>query len=188
LAAVREQVAQSGGVGHLVYAELARSVVDSILADAAMVDAAMFNDGLVGAICEEAEYRPAVADEEFSEPPALPEAWRAYLQGRSWFSRGWLPSGDYLWLYSPREGAEILDAWDDGRGRGHPEELLDAAMIGGNGSREHLLLDMRRDPPAVISSDLMQGGLWSGMTVQASDVGSFIEAVESGRFTLQFPH
>jgi hypothetical protein len=54
-----------------------------------------FNANLTGPIIEEARYLGSVRDEEFAQAAnrldcQFPAAWREYLQGQSWLSRGWL--------------------------------------------------------------------------------------------------
>ena len=70
-----------------------------------------FNANISGAIREEARYLGPVPDDEFAQAEAdlgcqFPDAWREYLQGQSWLSKGWLASGCYLTLLAPRESFE----------------------------------------------------------------------------------
>ncbi|GLH99186.1 hypothetical protein [Phytohabitans aurantiacus] len=138
-------------------------------------DVAALNDQLSGAIVEMADYRGPVPEEELD--PALPAAWRDYLAGPSWLRRGWLDSGCYLWLYPPAEGAELLDAWGEPSIAAHPG----IAIIGGDGGREHLALDLRADPVPVMMVEITSGG-WEGSVRQAPDVASFLARVEAGTF------
>jgi hypothetical protein len=76
------------------------------------------NAHIVGAIVEEAEYRSPVSDQEFTDAlhalgMELPARWRAYLQGESWFRRGWMASGAYLWLNTPHEMLQLHQEWDE---------------------------------------------------------------------------
>lgn len=140
-----------------------------------------FNDNIVGAIVEEAGYRGPVGDREFAEAEealgrAVPAAWRAYLQGASWFRRGWMAGGDYVWLHSPSEMIGLHEAWGDSTGA-HPG----IAIIGGDGAREQLVLDLRGDPAPVLLVDVTSGG-WDGAVRQAGDVGELVERVEAGTF------
>jgi hypothetical protein len=140
-----------------------------------------FNANIVGAIAEEAHYRGPVAEEEFDRAAEvlgrpLPGAWRAYLRGRSWFRRGWLPSGCFVWLNTPEEMLGLQDAWDESTAA-HPG----IAIIGGDGSREQLVLDLRRDPSPVLMVDITSEG-WNSATRQADDLAQFIERIESGTF------
>ncbi len=108
------------------------------------------NARIVGAIIEEADYRGPVNDQEFTDADralrrALPAAWRTYLQGKSWFRRGWMTSGAYVWLNTPRQMLELHYAWDESTDV-HPG----IAIIGGDGSREQLVLDLRSEPAPVL--------------------------------------
>jgi hypothetical protein len=118
------------------------------------------------------------ADKALGRP--LPAEWRAYLQGRSWFRRGWLTGGAYVWLNSPRETLELHDAWDTATGA-HPG----IAIIGGDGSRELLVLDLRSDPAPVLLVDITSSG-WEDAVRQADDVGRLIERIEAGTFAFEF--
>lgn len=124
-----------------------------------------FNANIVGAITEVAEYRAPVADEEFARlDHPVPGAWREYLQGPSWFRRGWL--GEQFVQLDPPTAA------DDNPG---------FAVIGGDGSRELLVLDLRQDPTPVLLVDITSER-WADGARQADDVGDLIERVESGTF------
>jgi hypothetical protein len=144
-----------------------------------------FNARISGAIMEESEYRGPVRDQEFIEAEEvvgrpLPGAWRAYLQGGSWLRRGWLASGAYIWLNTPRQMLELHESWD-GSIDAHPG----IAIIGGDGSREHLVLDLRSDPAPVVLVDISSEG-WDGGIRQADDVGQFIDRIEAGTFRFSF--
>jgi hypothetical protein len=146
------------------------------------------NANIVGAIMEEADYRGRVADEEFLEAAEalgspLPAAWRDHLRARSWFRRGWLPTGAYVWLYTPRETLEM-----DGvlRDTGAIEAFPGMAVLGNDGSRELLAVDLRYDSPPVVLVDLIPWG-WQGALPQAEGVAEFIERVESGTFDYTWP-
>ncbi|MFI7609342.1 SMI1/KNR4 family protein [Micromonospora sp. NPDC049366] len=141
------------------------------------------NAHIVGAIVEEADYRGPVADQEFTEAEEalgrpLPDAWRRYLQGASWFRRGWMASGTYVWLNSPSEMVEVHDAWDDGTGA-HPG----IAVIGDNGSREQFVLDLRDESAPVLLVDISSDG-WDSAIRQADTVGEFIDRVDAGTFAI----
>jgi hypothetical protein len=122
---------------------------------------AELNTHLTGVIVEEADYRGAVSDPEFTEAEQvlgrpLPQAWRSYLQGRSWLRRGWLTSGAYVWLHTPRETLGLHEAWAESTDA-HPG----IAIIGGDGSREQLVPDLRRDPAPMLMLDITSAG-WEG--------------------------
>ncbi len=135
-------------------------------------------DGVpTGLIVEEADYRGPVAEAEFAEGPELPEAWRRYLGSPSWLRRGWLPSGKYVWLYSPAEARQFLDVF--------PAEgaYPGAVVIAGDGGLENYVLDQRQSPaPVLLVSNAGQG--WDDAIVQAPDVDSFIARIEDGTFDL----
>lgn len=176
------------GVGYVVEFTVARSFLDRhdgpeyrIPAD----EVADLNAHLIGAISEEADYRGPVGDHEFAEAEEalgrpLPPAWRGYLQGRSWLRRGWLTEETFVWLNTPREMLELHEAWEQATDA-HPG----IAIIGGDGSREQLVLDLRGDPAPVLTVDISSSGWESGIR-QADDVGRFIEQVESGEFAFSF--
>jgi hypothetical protein len=110
---------------------------------------------------------------------ALPAAWRAYQQSTSWLRRGYLESGDYIWLYTPQETLDLR----------HPKEARDAthpgiAIIGGDGAREHLVLDLRRDPAPVLLVDICGSG-WDGAIPQAENVAELIDRIEAGTFAFK---
>jgi hypothetical protein len=154
-----------------------------------------FNSHIVGAIVEEADYRGPVDDAEFAQAEAalggpLPSDWRAYLQGRSWFRRGWMDHGDaYVWLYAPREMVEIQDAWAEAA-TAHPG----IAIIGGDGAREHLVLDLRHEPVPVLLVDITSEG-WEDaigvvagtVTIDARAVGNRPAATRSAVAALDEP-
>ncbi|MEV4761854.1 hypothetical protein AB0J89_04385 [Micromonospora chokoriensis] len=124
-------------------------------------------------------------DQEFTDAEKalgrpLPAAWRTYLQGESWFRRGWMPSGAYVWLNSPREMLDVHDAWDQAT-----DEHPGIAIIGGDGSREQLVLDLRSDPAPVLLADITSSG-WESATRQASDVSQLIDRIEAGTFEFSF--
>jgi hypothetical protein len=183
----REWNVPAGGVGYVTTFDVRREFLDRYPVRQAggldvlehwipAEDLAEFNANIVGAIREEADYRGPVPDEEFTSVP-LPAVWRSYLQSPSWFRRGWISDDCYLWLYSPAEAAGLLDAWGPEARAAHPG----VAIIGGDGSREHLVLDLREDPTPVLLADITSAG-WPAAVRQADSVASFIEAVESGRF------
>jgi hypothetical protein len=144
-----------------------------------------FNKHIVGAIINEAEYRGPVDDRAFTDAEKdlgrpLPAAWRRYLQSASWFVRGTLASGAYVWLNTPSEMVELQELWESGTDQ-HPG----IAIIGGNGSREQIVLDLRSDPDPVLLVDMSSAG-WSAAIRQSADVGQFLERLEAGTFDFDF--
>jgi hypothetical protein len=107
----------------------------------------------------------------------LPAAWREYLCSPSWLREGWLESGCYLRLHPPLETVDMHSAWQPATS-GHPG----IAVIGGDGARERLVLDLRRDPVPVLAVHVTSEG-WDEAVPQAGDVGEFVERVAAGTFT-----
>jgi hypothetical protein len=190
----REWNVPHGGVGYVTRFDVRRQYLDRYrVRQAGGQDAqeywipagelAGFNANIVGAISEVARYRGPVTGQEFTQAargighPA-PPAWRDYLQGPSWFARGWLPSGRFLSLYAPGESLDAAHAWE-----------LDTVafpglmIIGTDGSRELIVIDARRDPAPVLLVDITSEN-WDDARPQAADVGQFIERVEAGTFEI----
>jgi hypothetical protein len=188
----REWNVPAEGVGHVTRFDVQRSYLDRYEVHQVggrdvleywipAEDLADLNAHIVGAIIEEAEYRGPVADQEFTDAEqalgrALPAAWRTYLQRDSWFRRGWLTSGAHVCLHSPREMLASHDAWDDAI-----DEHPGIAIIGGDGSREQLALDLRSDPAPVLLVDITSNG-WDDATRQADDVSQLLDHIEAGTF------
>ncbi|SDT29234.1 SMI1/KNR4 family protein [Actinoplanes derwentensis] len=192
----REQTVPAEGAGHVIQFDVDRRFLDRFevgqgtrrdereyrIPANAIAD---LNAHIIGAIEQESEYGGPVDDAEFAETEEalgtpLPQAWRNYLQGRSWFRRGWMTSGAYVWLNTPREMLGLHEAWDEATGA-HPG----IAIIGGDGSREQLVLDLRRDPAPVLTVDIASAG-WDSGILQADNVGQLIDRIESGEFEFRF--
>ncbi|SCL46712.1 hypothetical protein GA0070608_6446 [Micromonospora peucetia] len=192
----REWNVPAGGVGYVTRFEVQRAYLDRYEVHQVggrdvleywipAEELADLNAHIVGAIIEEADYRGPVGDQEFTDAHhalgrALPAAWRAYLQGASWFRRGWMTGGAYVWLNTPREMLELHHAWDESTDA-HPG----IAIIGGDGSREQLVLDLRSDPAPVLLVDITSSG-WDNAIRQADDVGELIDRIEAGTFAFDF--
>ena len=188
----REWNVPAGGVGYVTRFDVERSYLDRYEVHQTggrdvleywipAEELADLNAHIVGAIIEEAEYRGPVNDQEFTNADkalgrSLPAAWRTYLQGESWFRRGWMSSGAYVWLNSPREMLDVQDAWGQ-TADAHPG----IAIIGGDGSREQLVLDLRSDPAPVLLADITSSG-WEDAIRQADDVSQLIDRIEAGTF------
>lgn len=188
----REWNVPAGGVGYVTRFEVQRAFLDRYRVHQVggrdvleywipAQELADLNAHIVGAIAEEADYRGPVADEEFTDAEhglgrPLPAAWRDYLQSPSWFRRGWMNRGAYVWLNTPRELLDLHHAWDQSTDL-HPG----IAIIGGDGSREMLVLDLRQDPAPVLLVDITSSG-WGDAIKQADDVGQFIDRIEAGAF------
>jgi hypothetical protein len=140
-------------------------------------DLARLNAALDAAIVEVADFRGPVAEKEFADGPELPEAWRDYLRSPSWFRRGTLASGKYVWLYPPAEARDILAIWEA------EPRFPGIALIGGDGGLENFVLDLRRTPaPVLMVSNASES--WDDAIVQAPDVADFLRRVEDGTFDL----
>ena len=140
-----------------------------------------FNANITGAIMEEVRYLGSVPDEEFARAATglgreFPDAWRAYLQGQSWLSRGWLASGCYLTLLAPEESLDWQDGWEPAA-RLHPGILL----IGSDGSNELIAVDTRDPLMPVVHLGTASGG-WAHTTPQGYGIAEFIAQVEAGTF------
>jgi hypothetical protein len=192
----REWNVPAGGVGYVTRFEVQRAYLERYEVHQVggrdvleywipAEELADLNAHIVGAIIEEADYRGPVGDQEFIDVHhalgrALPAAWRAYLQGASWFRRGWMTGGAYVWLNTPREMLELHHAWDESTDA-HPG----IAIIGGDGSREQFVLDLRSDPAPVLLVDITSSG-WDNAIRQADDVGELIDRIEAGTFAFDF--
>lgn len=185
----REWNVPAGGVGYVTRFEVERSHLEQYQVQQVggrdvleyWIPAerlAEFNAHIVGAIVEEAEYRGPIPDDEFTAP--LPASWRSYLQGSSWYRRGWISEETFVSLHRPRETAAAQEAWGE-RTAAHPG----IAVIGSDGSRTQLVLDLRRDPAPVLLVDVASTG-WDTAVPQARDVGELVERIEDGTFVFDF--
>lgn len=139
-----------------------------------------FNANIVGAIIEKARYLGRIPDDEFTQAEAnlgcrFPDAWRQYLQGQSWLSKGWLESGCYLTILAPQESYEWGDAWQPAA-----QSFPGLVILGTDGSSEMLAVDGRdRLAPVVAIGNTTQG--WADAVPQMP-VEQFIGQVEAGTF------
>ncbi|MEJ2852314.1 MULTISPECIES: hypothetical protein [unclassified Saccharothrix] len=76
-----------------------------------------FNAHIVGPIVCETEYRAGV------DGPGLPDAWRAYLAGESWFRSGFLADGTALTVFTPDETSTVDGGLVVGEGGAGPVVL-----------------------------------------------------------------
>jgi hypothetical protein len=139
-----------------------------------------FNANLTGPIIEEARYLGPVPDKEFAQAAnrlgcQFPAAWREYLQGQSWLSRGWLESGCYLTLLAPGESADQVDAWQPAA-----QSFPGLVILGTDGSREMLAVDDRDHLSTVVLIDITAGG-WEDAVPQMP-INQFIAQIEAGTF------
>jgi hypothetical protein len=140
------------------------------------------NANIVGQIRFEASFESGVPDAEFDLAAAalgrpLPPPWRAFLQGVASLRDGEMASGCYVRIYTPRETVELVEAW------GEAAALYPGvAIIGGDGSREHIVIDLRQEPWPVATVDIPEFG-WSNSVRQTDSIVAFIEQFEAGEFT-----
>ncbi|MFG1991261.1 hypothetical protein ACGFJ7_14925 [Actinoplanes sp. NPDC048988] len=178
----REEIVGREGAGFVLKLEVRREFFadGAVPGDGLVVaagDVAELNTQLAGTIVEAVDFRGAVDDAEFAGGPSLPAEWRAYLQSPSWFRRGLLASGKYVWLYPPAEGREILAIWEA------EERFPGIALIGGDGGLENFVFDLRQDPaPVLMVSNASES--WADAVVQAPDAADFIKRLEDGTFDL----
>jgi hypothetical protein len=85
-----------------------------------------------------------------------------------------MTSGAYVSLNTPRETLDLRHAWEH-RTDTHPG----IAIIGGDGSREQLVLDLRHDPAPVLLVDITDSG-WNSAIRQTDDVSLLIDHIEAG--------
>ncbi|GAA2372427.1 hypothetical protein Cme02nite_00830 [Catellatospora methionotrophica] len=188
---IAQSLAATGGVGYVTSFDVQSAFVDHCLqyrrGDEGGIGYGLpeaeipgLNEHTVGAVIEQADYRAALGSHEFASghAQALPASWRGYLQRPAWFRRGWLPRGRYLWLYTPREGVELADAWGEDSVELHPG----IAIIGGDGSREHLAVDLRHDDPPVVLVDAFGSEGWEDAIEQTPSVTHLIDLLDAGTF------
>lgn len=143
-----------------------------------------FNASIAGPIIEEARYHGPVSDQDFTGTDAatgpLPQAWRAYLQGPSWFRRGWMTTGDFVDLLPPADSLEITNAW-----KGTAERFPGLQILGTDRSRELIVTDARDASQQILLADITCAG-WQDAIPQGCDVVRFIERVDAGTFGFTF--
>ncbi len=133
-----------------------------------------FNANIVSHIVMVTEYRAPLDDVSFTSN--LPVSWRAYLQGESWLCRGRVSDNTYVHLYQPAETAGESVEWVGT----HPG----IAILGDDGGRERLAVDLRLDDPPVVAIEVTSDG-WADAIEQAESVTAFVGAIEGGSFTFQ---
>jgi hypothetical protein len=122
---------------------------------------------------EVAEFRGPLVDVDFGE---LPDAWRGYLCGESRLARGWLGDDTFVHLFTPAETAELSKALADS----HPG----IAIIGGDGGRKRLAIDLRRPDSPVSLVDIISMG-WDDAVRQVDGVAAFVTAIDDGTFSFR---
>jgi len=172
--------ARADGVGHVVQLELRPDRFARI--DEDPLEPGELETVLEVAIMEDADYRAAIDDREIAEAERImklrfPPAWRAYLQRDTWFRRGWLASGDYVWLHRPLESAETWTIWHDLQLEDRPGMIA----IGSDGGQELITLDGRNPRSAVtLTCNVSEG--WVDSTPLCDSIEAFVDAVEGGTF------
>lgn len=187
----REWNVPRGGVGYVTRFDVRRAYLDQFPVRQAgsrevleywipAEELGAFNENITGVIREVARYLGPVPDEEFDQAEAalgrqFPAAWREYLQGQAWLSRGWMETGSYLTLLTPGKSLEMGEAWELAA-QLHPGVMI----LGTGGSRELLVVDSRDPLAPVALVDVASDG-WASAVPQLP-VGQFISEVEAGTF------
>jgi hypothetical protein len=187
----REWNVPRGGVGYVTTFDVRKSYLDQFPVQQAggrevleywipAEELVGFNENITGVIREVARHLGPVPDEEFERAEAalgrhFPGAWREYLQGQAWLSRGWMETGSYLTLLTPDESLEIVEAWELAA-RLHPGVMI----LGTDGSREMLAVDSRDPLAPVTLVDITSDG-WASALPQMP-VEQLITEVEAGTF------
>jgi hypothetical protein len=139
-----------------------------------------FNENITGRITEVARYLGPVPDEEFDRAAAafglqFPGAWREYLQGRAWLSRGWMETGCQLTLLTPDRSRELVEEWE------LAAQLHPGVMILGSDAGGEMLVVDGRDPLAPVALvDITSDGRANALPQMP--VERFIAEVEAGTF------
>lgn len=126
-----------------------------------------------------AEWGEAVDDREIADVEEwlgapLPGAWRAYVQRERWFRRGWLRSGAYLILESPRDARSMMEAWDESLDL-HPGFY----QLGTDGSRLIYCVDLRDPDAGVLVTDIVAEG-WEDADRLGLTVEEFVGRLDDG--------
>ncbi len=187
----REWNAPRGGVGYVTRFDVRKAYLDQFPVQQAggrevleywipAEELVGFNENITGVIREMARYLGPVPDEEFDRAEAalgrvFPGAWREYLQGQSWLSRGWMETGSHLTMLTPDESLEIVEAWELAA-QLHPGVMI----LGTDGSREMLVVDSRDPLAPVALVDITSDG-WANALPQMP-IEQFITEVEAGTF------
>src|SRR5687767_7871609 len=110
----------------------------------------------------------------------FPDAWRKFIQSDTWFRRGRMKTGAYVWLYTPSESVEYWRAWG-----ARPAERPGMMIIGGDGAGELLTIDARNPDPSVTLTPNVSVG-WEDSVEQAASIAAFIAAIRDGSFDFSF--
>jgi hypothetical protein len=177
-------LARDEGVGHVVELRLRPDRFARI--NEKPVDPSELETVLTAAIIQNADYRRGVDESEIVKAEramglGFPIGWRAYLMRETWFRRGSLTNGEFVWLYDPHTSFESWEVWADLELTDRPGMI----PIGSDGSRELLTVD-GRDPRSAVTLTCNVSDGWTDATLQAPSVEAFVEAVEAGTFVFVF--
>jgi hypothetical protein len=82
-------------------------------------------------------------------------------------------------------GRDVLEYWIPAAELAELNAHIVGAIIGGDGSREQLVLDLRGDPAPVLLLDTTSDG-WANGIRQGDDIGGLIDRIEAGTFAFTF--
>lgn len=117
-----------------------------------------------------------IAEAEESLGLLIPSEWAEYLTGPSVFVGGWLETGAYFGVFSPKDIAEVTNAyfeWVPSRG---------AIMIADDGGGSWLQLDTGKGNDTPVLLAYSSSAEWSETKVQCNSIQELIARIESRRF------
>lgn len=131
---------------------------------------------------EPAVWASAVSEQEIDDTErwlgaSIPAAWTAFLRRDRRLVKGWLVSGDFIWLESPAEARELIHEWDETRER-HPGVY----RLGTDGSRDIYCIDLRHLELGVQLTDIVSAG-WEDAEPLGLSVEAFVRRIDDGSFT-----
>jgi hypothetical protein len=97
----------------------------------------------------------------------LPADYRRFIVERGTIYEDFPDAGDWLQLYPPDQLVPLAEAGE------HQQRFPGGLAIGGNGSREVLFYDLRKDPPPPVLLDITAPD-WSGAFFQATSFTDFL--------------
>lgn len=182
--AVARSLAREHGGGNVVRLEVDARVVAGLLAGASLPDGRDIAAALASPISTESEYRGAVDDVEIARAESgmglhFPSTWRNYLSRSSWFYRGWMATGAFVWLNTPAESAELVAAWSDFTDR------VGMIPIGGDGAGEMLTVDAGDPRSPVMLTPHVSIGRQDSL-LQCDSIDELVDSIEDGTFDFNF--